>query len=261
MKIIFLGTGSASGIPTWSCNCSTCRLAKKGGKNNRSRPSLMVETGGKRLVIDTGPDFREQMLREDTRKINYALITHKHADHTASLYELKIGGKMELMIPKKVMAIYKKDFYSKGVFSFIKKRNPKIIIKNFKPFKFGKFKVDSVELKHEKDQKVRSFPCFGYVFEGKTFKFAYLSDFNKILEEDKVRNLDLLICDGNTMKQKKGHIGIINAIKLYKRIKPKRMLFTHINHDLPQHQKLEEYVKKYGNIGIAYDGMKIEVIE
>ncbi len=218
----------------------------------------MIESEDKYLIVDTGPDFRTQMLKEKIEKLNYALVTHTHLDHIACLYEMMLGGKMELYIPKEVLKEMKDDFFLRWLLLYIKKRNPEIKIKEFKPFRMGRVKVDSIKLIHQKDFGIKKYPCYGYLFEKNGIRFAYLSDFNEILEPEKVENLDLMICDGAVMEPMLGHVGIKGGIELYKKFKPKKMLFTHISHQLPPHKELESYVNKFGNIGIAYDGMKIK---
>lgn len=254
MKITFLGTGGVLGIPVWSCNCRVCRKSKTEGRNVRTRPSIMVQSKNKTIIVDTGPDFRVQMLKHRIKKIDTVLITHAHIDHTASMNELKEGGRLSLEIPGPVFDKLQK---SRVIFDYLRKRNPKIRIKKFKPHKIGNVFVDYVKVRHEKDFKNGKGPCFGFVFREKNFKFAYIPDFEKILEPEKVKNLDLFICDGVSHEPKWGHVGIKGGIELYKEIKPKRMLFTHIIHSRPPHDELERFVKKFGNMGIAYDGMVI----
>src|SRR4030042_955850 len=168
MTITFLGTGGITGTPAWSCNCKTCRIAKqRKGKNIRTRPSILIESEDKYLIVDTGPDFRTQMLKEKIEKLNYALVTHTHLDHIACLYEMMLGGKMELYIPKEVLKEMKDDFFLRWLLLYIKKRNPEIKIKEFKPFRMGRVKVDSIKLIHQKDFGIKKYPCYGYLFEKK----------------------------------------------------------------------------------------------
>lgn len=258
MEIIFLGTGGVNGVPAWSCFCKTCKVARtKKGKNVRTRSSIIVRSGKKTVLVDIGPDFRSQMLREKICKINHVLITHTHMDHTASLIDLKVADNAVLEMPRPVL----KDMrYSrKGFENYLKKRNPKLTIREFKPEKVGSMHIDSIKLRHSKDYTKNINPCYGYLFKEKGYKVAYISDFDKIFNKEKVKNLDLLICDGTFMNKRRGHIGIKGGIKLYKELKPKKMLFTHITHhyQLP-HKELEEYVKKFGNIRVAWDGLRIK---
>ena len=129
----------------------------------------------------------------------------------------------------------------------------------FKPFTIQNLKIDLFEVEHQKKTLDRKPPCFGYIFEENGKKVAYASDFNQILEKEKLQNCDLLIADGSTMEPKYGHIGIKEGVKLYKELNPKQLLFTHVSHFAGTHNSLEEYVRQFGNIGIAYDGLEIEI--
>ena len=102
-------------------------------------------------------------------------------------------------------------------------------------------------------------PCFGFLLRSRNFSLAYLSDYDEILEPKKLKNLDLLVSDGNGFNYSKtGHKGIKGSIDIFKEFNPKRMLITHIEHTTG-HKFLNNYVKKFGNIGIAFDGMQLEL--
>lgn len=254
MKIIILGSGGVLGVPVWSCDCKVCKKSKIDKRNFRTRPSILVKSKNKTILVDTGYDFRIQMLKHKIKKIDTVLITHAHLDHTASLPELRAGGNLNLKIPKPVFDKLKRTM---DIFTYLKTRNPKIKIDVFNPHRVGDISIDSVKVKHEKDYSKEQEPCFGFVFKEKNFKFAYIPDFSKILEPNKVKNLDLFICDGATVETKWGHVGIKGGLEVYKQIKPKLMLFTHIGDSHPPHDELEKFVSKFGNIKIAYDGMII----
>lgn len=256
MKLTILGSGGVLGVPVWSCKCDICTKAVKRDKRNiRTRPSLLITTNNKKIVIDMGPDFRRQMLREEIKKIHYVLITHSHGDHTASLNELRACDNTILEVPAKV---YKEMKKSKNVFKYIKKRNPKITIRHFKPHKIGNLSVDTITVKHEKDFTQKIFHTFGYLFVENNQRVAYIPDFGQVVEKDKVKDLDIFICDGAHLKSKWGHVGIEGGLKLYKELKPKLMLFTHLTHYM-SHKNLEKYISKFGNIKPAYDGLTIEI--
>lgn len=255
MKITILGSGGILGIPVWSCNCKVCKKSRTHKKNFRTRPSILIESEDKTILVDMGQDFRSQMLKHNIKKIDYVLLTHTHTDHAASLSELRAGGKVVLEASKFALDKLEK---TQNLVAYLKSRNPGIKIREFKPHKIGNIFVDSIKVEHEKDYAKEQEPCFGYVFEEKGFRFAYIPDFIEILEPEKVKRLDLFICDGATDKPKVGHIGIQGGIELYKKIKPKKMIFTHIVHSRPPHDELEKFVKKHGNIRIAYDGMVIK---
>lgn len=255
MKITILGSGGILGVPVWSCNCKVCEKSKIDKRNSRTRSSILIQTKDKNILVDMGPDFRYQMLKYKIKKIDTVLITHPHIDHIASLSELKAGGSLNLEIPGPVFDKLKR---TRDVFTYLEKRNPEIRIEKFKPHRIGDVFVDSIKVEHEKDYSKEKEPTFGFIFREKNFKFAYISDFNKILEPEKARNLDLFICDGATFERKWGHAGIKGGLEVYKEMKPKLMLFTHVAHSSSPHNELERFVGRFGNIKIAYDGMVIK---
>jgi phosphoribosyl 1,2-cyclic phosphate phosphodiesterase len=253
MKITILGCGSVPGVPVWSCKCDVCTSKDK--KNHRTRPSLLVQSNEKNIVIDCGPDFSEQMLREKINKIDYMFITHSHLDHTASLGELQFSENLHLEMPKDVMGMLKKK---RSIFSYLKTRNPNIKIDVFTSKKIGNVTVDTITVKHDKDIAVTQTPTYGYLFTEGDKRVAYITDFNEIVDMGKMKNLDLFICDGSRMDGMWGHIGIKKAIELFNKIKPKQMLFTHMTHEI-EYNKIKEYLSQFGNIKPSYDGMVIEL--
>ena len=255
MKLKFLGTGSALGVPIWSCNCNTCTSTDK--KNKRYRSSFMVEINNKIIIIDFGQDFRIQLIENNIKKIDYAFLTHPHIDHMGGYENLSKAGKCTVQTPRDVL----EEFYKRQGTSreWLKTRNPDIIIKEFEKLKIEDLEIDTIKLEHKKDYSDVQVPCYGYLFKSEKFKFAYMSDYNKILEHEKIEGLDLIISDGNEMDDLgHGHVGINGSIEVYKKYKPKKMILTHLKHDL-EHYETQEYVKKFGNIDIAYDGMEVTI--
>lgn len=256
MEIKILGSGGILGVPVWSCNCDVCtKEILKDKRNIRTRSSVLVTSGNKKIIVDMGPDFRTQMLREKIKRIDCVLITHAHIDHTASIVELSAGGKIDLEIPNKV---YEKLKKRNDIFKHLPSRNPNIKIDVFKTKKIGNVFVDKIEVKHEKDYSKEKVPTFGFLFEENGYRVAYIPDFEEIIDKEKVKDLDVFIVDGNTFESKWGHSGIEGGIKLYEELKPKLMVFTHLSH-FKSHKELEKYVKQFGNIKIAYDKMIIKI--
>jgi phosphoribosyl 1,2-cyclic phosphate phosphodiesterase len=253
MKIKFLGTGSVIGVPSWRCECSTCLSTDN--RDKRLRPSLLVEINDKNVIIDFGEDFRTQLLSNNIKHVDYAFLTHHHQDHADGSEMFVKAGKCVLSAPKKVF----KKFVSKKLSkAWITSRNKDLILRPFVHETIDEFEVDSVKLEHNKDYGAKP-PSYGYVFRSKDYSFAYLTDYNKILEPNKLYDLDLIISDGgNAKNQGRGHLDINEAVDVFKKFKPKRMLVTHINHTL-KHAETCAYLEQFGNISLAYDGMEIEI--
>lgn len=255
VSIKFLGTGSVMGVPIWNCNCDVCTSTDK--KDKRYRSSLLVKINDKNIIIDFGQDFRSQLIENKIQKINYALLTHNHRDHMGGVENLATAENVIFLTPKDVL----EEFYQGQGSSrdWLKTRNKTITIKEFKPLVIDDIKIDTVKLEHKKDYGV-TVPCYGYIFSNQFFKFAYMSDYNKILEIEKLKNCDLIISDGNGIDNiGHGHVGINGSIEIYNLLNPKKMILTHFKHDMC-HKDMINYVKQYGNVDIAYDGMELEII-
>jgi len=253
-KIKFLGTGGVFGMPYWNCDCKVCK--SEDIKDRRLRSSLLVTLKDKNILIDFGPDCRYQLLKYDVKKLNYAFLTHAHADHMNGCSELALQNNLTIEMPKKVLDSFLKSLGSG--YDWFKKRNPTIEFRNFESKEIEDVKIDSIKLKHQKDFQKEYTPCYGYVFRSKSFSFAYMSDYNEILEPEKLYDLDLIISDGCNLENTNiGHIGVKGSVDVFKKFKPKKMILTHINHT-KSHKFLSDYVKRFGSIEIAFDGKEIK---
>ena len=255
MKIKFLGTGGVLGVPVWNCNCKTCKSTDK--RNKRYRASLMVEIDGKIIIIDIGQDFRNQLIENNIKKINYAFLTHAHRDHIGGVEQLSTADNCIFEAASEVLEqFYEREGSSRN---WLETRNKTIQIRPFEKKKIGNVEIDIVKLEHKKDFTDSIVYCNGYIFKSPKFSFAYITDYNKILESEKLRNLDLIISDGCGIENVGfGHVGVKGSIEIYKELNPKKMILTHIKHTT-EHNEIQEYVQHFGNIEIAYDGMEIEL--
>ena len=253
MEIIFLGSSGVLGVPVWNCNCDVC--CSDNPKDKRLRPSILVRIKDKNIVIDFGQDFRTQLLKYEIKNIDYALLTHAHRDHSAGLEQLSTAEGVIFEAPAKVLQDLNEREGSS--MEWLKTRNKTITIRPFTKKVIEEVTIDIIELEHEKDYGDLKVPCYGYIFESENFKVAYISDYNKILEPEKLINCDLIISDGAGIENTgKGHVGIKGSVEIYKELKPKKMILTHLNHSM-SHNDMVSYVSEHGNIDIAYDGMKI----
>ena len=258
MKLKFLGTSSVLGSPVWNCSCPTCTSSNP--KNTRKRSSLLVQIGDKNVIVDCGPDFSSQLRENGIRKIHCVVVTHAHGDHTNGMEQLSAAEDCLLLAPSDV---WNEFFYSKTVSrAWFEKRNSSgLVLKDFTPFKINNISIDSIKLEHQKDALPEITPCYGYLFKSDKSSFAYCSDYNKILEPQKVQNLDLLISDASGWENDgRGHVGVKGAIEVFEQFQPKKMLLTHIPHRV-EHEKLVKFLKdnEYKNIQPAFDGMEVEL--
>jgi phosphoribosyl 1,2-cyclic phosphate phosphodiesterase len=247
-----LGSGTSMGVPTIGCDCAVCRSADP--HDRRTRPSVLVEYGGKAVLIDTTPDFREQAIREHITHVDAVLYTHTHADHILGIDDLR---PLTFRHKPNKLPLYARpeaaDFL-RSMFRYI-----------FEPeYKFGG--LPQVELKLI-DGPVE---LFGAVFEPVTvihgeskiygFRFgpaAYLTDHSEIPETSfsKLQGLDILFLDALRHKPHPTHSTVDNSLRIVERLQPGRAFFTHICHDLP-HEATNASLPP--NVRLSYDGMKLE---
>ncbi|MFK5957682.1 MAG: MBL fold metallo-hydrolase [Lutibacter sp.] len=252
MKITFLGTGTSQGIPVINSSHPVCLSTDK--RDKRLRVSILIEWGNFSYVVDCGPDFRYQMLRANVSKIDGALFTHEHADHTAGLDDLRPFsfqlGAVPIYAHKRVL-----NYLSKR-FDYILNDNNKypgapsvkqIEIKN-KPFTIGGLEVIPVKVEHGK------LSIFGFRFNN----IAYLTDVKTIsgVEKLKLKNLDILIINAVRIKPHHSHLNLDEALALIDELKPKKAYLTHISQYLGFHAEVEKNLPE--NVFLAYDELIVE---
>lgn len=246
-----LGSGTSMGVPTIGCLCAVCNSPDP--HDRRTRPSIMVEYAGRRVLIDTTPDFREQAIRERIRCLDAVLYTHAHADHILGLDDLRpltfhTSGKIPLYAQEATLRRIEK------MFSYIFAGD----------YKYGG--IAQVEL----NLLEGPLELFGAVFEpvpilhGDTeicgFRFgsaAYLTDHSEIPERSlpRLQDLDILFLDALRHKPHPTHSTVEASLSLVERLKPRRAFFTHISHDLP-HEATNAALPAH--VRLAHDGMKLE---
>jgi phosphoribosyl 1,2-cyclic phosphate phosphodiesterase len=247
-----LGSGTSMGVPTIGCDCAVCRSVDP--KDRRTRPSVLIEYGGRAVLIDTAPDFREQAIRENITHLDAVLYTHSHADHILGIDDLRPlsfrhrPGKLPLYASAEVAE------FLRNMFRYIFDAD----------YKFGG--LPQVELRTING----AVELFGAQFvpvrviHGETeiygFRFgsaAYLTDHSEIPEESfkQLEGLDILFLDALRYKPHPTHSTVENSLKIVERLRPKRAFFTHICHDLP-HERTNASLPV--NVRLAYDGLKLE---
>jgi phosphoribosyl 1,2-cyclic phosphate phosphodiesterase len=251
LKITFLGTGTSSGVPMIGCECEVCTSADP--KNNRLRSSILVESAQTTLVVDTGPDFRYQMLRQKVKKLDAVLFTHPHKDHLAGLDDVKAFN----FHHKKPMDIYadslteeavRRDFY----YAFTDTRYPGIPELNLNtitldPFFIGDIPVAPVLVWHHK------MPVLGFRFG----KFTYITDASKIdeQEKDKIRGSEVLVLNALRKQKHISHFTLEEAIEMVQELNIPEAYLTHISHQLGLHEEIESELPD--GIHLAYDGLEL----
>lgn len=253
MVITLLGTGTSSGIPLIGCRCDVCRSLDY--RDKRLRVSIYVETQGKCFVVDTGPDFRQQMLREDITQLDAVIFTHQHKDHTAGLDDVRAFN----FLQNKDMPVYgrlqvleqlKREFE----YVFADYRYPGIPRLQLHEITNTPFDVLGVTFTPI-DVLHHHLPVFGF----RIGNFAYLTDVNHIPEAElaKLQNLDVLILGALQRETHISHFNLQQAVDAVTILKPKVTYFTHLSHKMGRHAEVEKELPAH--IKLGFDGLKIQL--
>lgn len=254
MKVTFLGTGTSQGIPVIACDCDVC--TSRNEKDKRLRTSIMLEVDGNNFVIDSGPDFRQQMLRENVDRLDALVFTHEHKDHLAGLddiraYNFSSGGKdMEIYATEAVQKALKREFY----YIFEQNKYPGVPLVHLNTITNKIFTINGVEFQPIEVSHYQM-KVFGY----RIHDFTYITDAKTIApsEVDKIRGSRILVLNALRKTEHISHFSLSEAIDLVKEINPEQAYFTHISHYLGLHDEVSRELPK--NIFLAYDGLELEI--
>lgn len=253
MNITFLGTGTSQGVPVIGCTCEVCRSLDH--RDKRFRTSLHLEIDEKSIVFDTGPDFRQQMLRESIPRLDAVVYTHEHKDHTAGLDDIRpFNFKQQTDIPifgtPRVLHQIKAEF----AYIFAAKKYPgvpRVLVEEIKnqPFEVLGIPFTPIQVMHYK------LPVFGYRIKD----FTYITDAKFIAPSEikKIEGSKVLVLNALQIKQHISHFTLEEALDLIAYIKPEKAYLTHISHKLGQHQKVQQQLPK--NVELAFDGLKVSL--
>ncbi len=248
MKITFLGTGTSTGIPQIGCDCETC--ISDDPKDKRLRASVLIEEGSSGILIDSGPDMRQQLLQHNIRQISGLLITHEHYDHLGGLDDVRPLGEVNVYAEKKVANVIRQNMS----YCFVDNKYPGVpAIKlheiDLKPFIVDKFSIIPVRIMHAR------LPILGFRID----RIAYLTDVKTISDEEmnKLKGLDVLVLNALRLKPHISHICLSEAMELAKKINAKRTFFTHFSHHLGKHFAIQSTLPE--NMFLAFDDLVVEI--
>ena len=252
MKITLLGTGTSQGVPVIGCNCEVCRSTDP--KDSRLRVSILVEHREDALVVDVGPDFRQQMLRAGVKKLDAVLLTHEHNDHIVGLDDIRPFNFRQLTdMPIYCMSRVLDDLKIRFAYTFAESRYPGVprfdwkVIDSSSAFKIGHISVECIGLKHG------SLDILGFRFGD----LAYCTDVKTVTNEEKkkLHNLKVLIIGALHHDAHHAHMNLHEALEFIEEIKPARTYLTHISH----HMGKASAVKLPAGVEMAWDGLCIEL--
>jgi phosphoribosyl 1,2-cyclic phosphate phosphodiesterase len=253
MKISFLGTGTSLGVPVVGCQCEVCQHGTS--KDKRLRSSIMLQDKDTTVVIDAGPDFRYQMLRENVTHLDAILVTHHHQDHIAGLDDVRsfnfLSGKpMDVYASVADQARIKEEFS----YAFKPKTYPGVPSYNLitideKPFKIEYLEILPFKVLHMKMEVVAF----------RIGNFAYITDVNYIPGSvfPELLNCKVIVLGALQKTKHISHYSLPEAIEVLNFLRPDRAFITHISHSMGFHEEVEKQLPDF--IRFAYDGLTIEI--
>ena len=253
MKITVLGAGTSQGVPVIGCPCRVC--ASNDPKDNRLRSSILIAEGDLQLLVDAGPDFRQQMLRAKVQHLDAILLTHEHNDHVIGLDDIRpfnhrSGQSLDVYALPRVADEVKKRF--EYVFAEPIPGLPRIELKPItigEPLHFGHLKVEPIGVMHGK------LPIVGF----RIGQFAYLTDAKTLAssEFEKLRGVKYLIVNALHHEWHPTHMNMDEALAFVARLKPEKAWLTHVSHQMGLSAEVEPSLPH--NVFLAYDGLVIEI--
>jgi phosphoribosyl 1,2-cyclic phosphate phosphodiesterase len=253
VKLEFLGTGTSQGVPVLGCTCDVC--TSDDPNDNRLRSSVIVSINDIKIVIDTGPDFRQQMLRSRNVDADAVLFTHEHIDHVAGLDDIRAIN----FLQRKNMPLYGSEGVEESLrriyhYAFAENPYPGAPIIKFnliqnRPFEILGIPVIPIRVKHG------GMPVYGFRFGDLT----YITDAKYIDEEEleKVKGSKVVVLNALRKKEHHSHLNLEQALEMMDKIRPERGYFTHISHLLGTHKLVQKELPD--GIELAYDGLIVEV--
>lgn len=250
--VTILGSGTSQGVPVIACGCFVCSSTE--AKDNRTRSSIMINVQDENYVIDTGPDFRTQMLREKVKSLKGVIFTHEHKDHLAGLddvraFNYKEERPMEIYCTTQVEIALRREYH----YAFSGERYPGVPKFQLTNIDLTTFKLNydltliPIEVMHYK------LPVLGFRFGD----FTYITDAKTIseTEKEKVKGTKTLIVNALHRSTHISHFNLEEALAFIEEIKPDKAYLTHISHLFGRHSEVEMILPE--NVFLAFDGLKI----
>ena len=251
MTVTFLGTGTSQGVPVIGCECEVCRSVDF--RDKRLRVSIHLQLGATSLIVDSGPDFRQQVLRERIRKLDALLFTHEHKDHTSGMDDIRAYNFMQ----HTDMPIYGEERVLKQIqqeFAYIFSGHnypgiPRVALFPIteEPFSIDGIPITPIRVMHYK------LPVLGFRIRN----FTYITDANFISdkEKEKIAGSEVIVLNALRKEPHISHFSLSEAVALFQELKPKKAYLTHISHLMGLHREVEAELPDF--VRLAYDGLKL----
>ena len=253
MTITFLGTGTSHGVPMIGCKCEVCLSSDH--RDKRLRSSIWIKANDLSVVIDTGPDFRTQMLRANVTHLDAVLLTHEHKDHLAGFDDIRAFNYMQ----KQKMEVYATAHVQEAI-----RREFPYIFADFRYPGIPEITLHTIDQSPFAVKGVSFLPIsvMHYLLPVTGFRvgdFVYITDANFIdeSEKDKIRGADVLVINALRREQHISHFTLEQALQLIQELKVKKAYLTHISHQLGTYEKVQAELPS--NVFMAYDGLELQL--
>lgn len=256
MRMIFLGTGTSTGVPVIGCHCAVCRSSDP--RNQRTRPSVLIQSPDGNILIDTTPDMRTQLLREGVDRVDAVLYTHYHADHIFGMDDVRvfyfaIRRPLPVYAERPVQAVLRRAFS----YAFEEQSEriaggaiPRLSLRTIdarRPFEVLGLRCVPIRLLHGR------FRVLGFRFGN----LAYCTDVNRIPKRSMklLQGLDVLVLDALRDRTHATHFSLAESLAIVARLQPRRTYFTHMTHDV---EHAATNARLPAGVELAYDGLRVE---
>lgn len=253
MTVTFLGTGTSQGVPVIGCSCEVCKSLDY--RDKRLRSSVHIEVNGQNFVIDTGPDFRQQMLRENINRLDAILFTHAHRDHTAGLDDVRAYNFLQNMdMPvygtQQTLDQLKNDF----AYIFEEHNYPGLPRLDLRPITNKSFNINGVEITPLPVMHLR-LPVLGF----RIGDFSYITDANFISDEthQALAGTKVLVLNALQQEPHISHFTLQQAIEVAQKVNANKTYFTHLSHKMGLHAAVSKLLPE--NIHLACDGLSLKL--
>jgi len=251
IKLTFLGTGTSQGVPVIACDCSVCRSSD--ARDKRLRASALFEVDGVSILVDAGPDFRQQMLRAHVTQLDAILLTHEHKDHMGGLDDVRAlnhttGKPVDVYAETRVQQALKREYE----YAFAKHKYPgvpeiNLITIDDTPFTVKGIRVTPIRVHHH------LLPVLGF----RIGNVAYITDASRIDagEKEKLRGLDILVLNVIRRTPHLSHFSLMEALVLMDELQPQQLYLSHLSHQIDCHAELANDLPAAA--APAYDGLVV----
>jgi len=252
MRLTFLGTGTSQGVPVIACRCRVCRSGDS--RDRRLRTSALLEVEGRNILFDIGPDFRQQMLREDVGRLDAILITHAHRDHVGGLDDIRSfnyvqHSKMNVYLNAEARFAIERDYH----YIFEPHQYPGLPEADLHtveaPFTAAGVEVVPVKAMH------KDLPVLGY----RIGAMAYITDANYMAPAEiaKLKGVKVLVINALRREKHFSHYSLPEALAVIEEVAPERAYLTHMSHEMGLHEEVSATLPPH--VALAYDGLKVEI--